>query len=423
MLDEVNCVEYPSSMSRSTHVNLFGAEFKACPFGTYAHLRATDPLHRRISQDGTTTIHFITRHNHVAALLRDRRLVKNVDAVLDQLTATHQPDIMRLLSNHMLNMDPPDHTRVRGLVNQIFTAKRVAKLEPRIQAIADQLLDRVQEQGQMDLIDDYAFPLPITVICELLGIPARDRNRFRHWSHAFVTSSANITRSQKKFRKTKRLMEDFIRYMTKLFDERRRQPQDDLITSLLQVEEAGDRLSQEELYSMIILLVVAGHETMVNLIGNGVLALLTHPAELNKLRVNPELMATAIQELIRYDGPVERAMMRFAADDIAFDEGTIQRGDVVSLVLSAANRDPAVFPDPDRLELERDASRHVGFGGGIHYCLGAPLARIEARIAIEMLLRRLPNLRLAVPIDELRWRTVPVIRGMYHLPVAWDTEK
>ena len=323
----------------------------------------------------------------------------------------------------MLNMDPPDHTRVRGLVSKIFTANRVAELEPRIQAIADELLDRVQAQGQMDLIDDYAFPLPIIVICELLGIPARDRNRFRHWSHAFVTSSANVARSENKFRKTKQLMESFTRYMTQLFDERRQQPQDDLISLLIQVEEAGDRLSEEELYSMVILLVVAGHETMVNLIGNAILALLMHPEQLALLRNNPALMPNAVEELIRYDGPLERAMMRFAAKDIALDEGTIERGDLVSLVLSAANRDPALFDDPDELRLDRDASNHVGFGAGIHYCLGAPLARVEARIAIESLLRRLPNLRLTVPVDELRWRRVPVIHGVHHLPVAWEVNR
>lgn len=219
----------------------------------------------------------------------------------------------------MINLDPPDHTRLRALVNKAFTARMVEQMTPRIQSIADGLLDKVIARGKMDLIDDFAFPLPIIVIAELLGIPPRDRNRFRTWSHAFVSSSANAGRSAKKLAKAGRQMEDFTTYLRAVFEDRRREPRDDLITSLLQSEEAGDRLSEEELFSMVILLVVTGHETALNLIGVGLLALLEHPPVLQRLRDEPALLPSAVEELVRYCTPVERATPRFAAEDVLMD--------------------------------------------------------------------------------------------------------
>jgi cytochrome P450 len=319
----------------------------------------------------------------------------------------------------MLNLDPPDHTRLRTLVNKAFTTNAVQGLTARVQAIADGLLDRVQTRGRMDLIEEYAFPLPMTVIAELLGIPARDRERFRRWSDAFVTPSVNLQRNAKKYAKTHRLMADFTGYLREIFAERRRHPRADLISQLLQVEEAGDRLREDELFSMMILLIVAGHETVVNLIGNGVLALLQHPAQWALLQAQPALIGSAVEEMIRYDGPVERATMRFAACDLALDGHTLRRGDAVSLVLAAADRDPAHFPQPDQFEITRTNNRHLGFGLGIHYCLGATLARLESEIAINTLLRRMPNLHLAVPVETLRWRGIPILRGVEHLPVRW----
>lgn len=404
--------------------NLFGHEFKADPHPTYAAMRREVPICQRTSSDGATSIWFLTRYADVAAALRDHeRFVKSYRNTLTPAERVHlpaEPELIRLLSHHMLNLDPPDHTRLRALVNKAFTARMVEGLAPRIQVIADELLDQVQTRGQMDLIDEYAFPLPIIVIAELLGIPPADRNRFRTWSHAFVTPSANLSRSAKKLAKAEEVMRDFTNYMRATFAARRADPQDDLITSLLHAEEAGDRLREEELFSMVILLIVAGHETVVNLIGNGTLALLQHPDQLALVRDDPARMSTAIEEMLRYDAPVERATMRFAACDVEIDGQTIRRGDVVSLVLASANRDPAQFANPDVFDCTREANRHLGFGRGIHYCLGAPLGRLEGRIAIETLLRRLPNLRLVVPVHTLRWRTIPVIRGMQHMPVAWD---
>lgn len=404
--------------------DLFGPSFKANPYPTYAALREQLPICRRDAVDGKS-IWFLTRYQDVAAVLRDERFVKNVHNALTaaeraQLPPT--PPLLDLLSNHMLNLDPPDHTRLRTLVNKAFTAQVVQQLAPRIQALADELLDRVQGRGQMELIEEYAFPLPISVIAELLGIPAQDRQRFRSWSSAFVTPSVNVQRNSKKYQKTHRLMADFTNYMGRIFAERRQHPQADLLTLLLQAEEAGDKLREEELFSMIILLLVAGHETAVNLIGNGLLALLQHPDQLRLLQAQPALIEGALEEIIRYDGPVERATMRFAAADVVIDGHTIRRGDAVSLVLAAADRDPEQFPEPDEFDITRAPNRHLGFGLGSHYCLGAPLARLEGRIALATLLRRLPNLHLTVPVEALRWRTIPILRGLEQLPVGWTSQ-
>lgn len=404
-------------------VDLFGPPFKANPYPTYAALREEMPVYRRDAAGGKS-IWFITRYEDVANLLRDHthfvKDVRNTMTVAERAQLPPVPPLVNLLSNHILNLDPPDHTRLRTLVNKAFTVTVVQQMAGRVQTIADDLLDRVQARGQMDLIEDFAFPLPMTVIAELLGIPARDRARFRRWSDAFVTPSVNLQRNTKKYLKTRRLMEDFTAYLRTVFAERRQRPRADLISSLLQAEEAGDRLSEEELFSMMILLIVAGHETVVNLIGNGMLALLQHPDQLALLRQQPALVRNAVEESLRYDGPVERATMRFAAEDVAVGDQTIRRGDAVSLVLAAADRDPAYFEHPDRFDLTRPPPRHLGFGLGIHYCLGAPLARLEGEIAYATLLRRLRNLRLAQPDQPLPWRTVPILRGLQHMPVMWD---
>jgi cytochrome P450 PksS len=406
-------------------IDLFGPAFKANPYPTYAHLRQTLPVCPRPTA-GDKSLWFVTRYTDVAALLRDhQRFVKDIRNTMTPSERAHlppTPDLVQLLSNHMLNLDPPDHTRLRTLVNKVFTANVVSQMAGRIETIAYTLLDRVQARERIDLIDDFAFPLPITVIAELLGIPPRDRARFRSWSDAFVTPTANLQRSTNKYLKTRRLMEDFTGYMRQTFAERRSQPRADLISHLLAVEEQEDRLAEEELFSMMILLIVAGHETVVNLIGNGVLALLQHPDQMALLREQPSLMDSAVEEILRYDGPVERATMRFAAGDVKIGDQTIHRGDAVSLVLAAADRDPAQFTEPDRFDITRANNRHLGFGLGIHYCLGAALARLEGKIAFEVLLERLPHLRLAVAPETLKWRTVPILRGVQHLPLMWGDQ-
>ena len=387
-------------------------------------MRQAQPICRRDAANGKS-IWFMTRYADVAAILRDSaRFVKNVQNTMttdERAVLPPVPELIGLLSNHMLNLDPPDHTRLRTLVNKAFTASVVNQMTGRIQTLADQLVNKVQARGAMDLIDEYAYPLPIQVIAELLGVPARDQHRFRQWSAVFVTPSVNIHRNTKKFLKTKRLMEDFTAYFRQIFGERRQHPQADLITLLLQAEEQGDKLSEEELFSMMILLIVAGHETVVDLISNGVFALLQDPTALAQLQSQPEQLDAAIEEMVRYDGPVERATMRFAAQDVEMDGHLIRRGDAVSLVLAAADRDPEQFAEADVFDCARQNNRHLGFGLGIHYCLGAPLGRLEGRIAISTLLRRLPDLRLAVPVETLKWRTVPILRGLKQLPVVWGS--
>ena len=406
-------------MTETTHYDLYSPTFKANPYPTYAAMREQAPVCRNPGLDGQSLLWFITRYEEAEAVLRDqKRFVKNYRATLtpeEQAKLPPEPRLERLLNQHLLNMDGADHVRLRSLVSKAFTAQRVNRLQGRIQTIADELLDKVQDQGHMDLIDDYAFPLPIIVIAEMLGVPAADRDRFRVWSNTFVSPSF----TPEGWAQTEKLMIEFTNYLGQVFAERRRNPKDDLITALIQAEEAGDKLSEEELYSMVILLIVAGHETTVNLIGNGMLALLRNPDQFALLKSQPELMPNAVEEFLRYDGPVERATPRFATEDIEIGGQLIRRGEAVFVVLGGADRDPAEFPQPDQVDVTREDNRHLAFGFGVHYCLGAPLARLEGRIALNTLLARLPNLRLAVPPDELTWRPNTFLRGLQGIPVVW----
>ncbi len=402
---------------------LFGPQFKADPYPTYAWLRDHAPAHSHTNRHGITTW-YITRYDDCLAVLRDhRRFVKDYRNALpsaERAALPAMPPLLRLISNHILNMDEPDHTRLRMLVNDAFTVAMVEALAPRLQQIADDLLDRVHHRGEMDLIEDFAFPFPIIVIAELLGIPPEDRARFRRWSSAIVAPTADTARTLRKLEKSRRTMEDFIDYLRAICAQRRAEPRDDLLTSLLQVEADGDRLREEELFSMVLLLIVVGHETSVNLIGNGMLALLENAAACGDLQSDASIMPLAVEELVRYANPVERAPIRFAAEPVTLHGCDIAPGDSVSVVLAAANRDPRQFVAPDRLDLTRSPNRHLGFGMGIHYCLGAPLARLEGRIAFATLLRRLPGLQLAAPVESLRWHTHPIMRGLRHLPVTWS---
>jgi cytochrome P450 len=411
-------------------IMLFGQKFRADPYPTYAQMRAKMPVCGRTNPHDGTTTWFVTRYDDVVSVLRDhKRFVKNYRNSLtsaEQEALAPDPPMLRLVSNHMLNMDPPDHTRLRALVNKAFTTSMVEQLETRMQQIADELIDKVIERGQMDLIHDYAFPLPVIVIAEMLGVPTRDRGRFRNWSHAIVTPTPNAERTAQKLAKTRQLMEDFIAYLRKISAQRRQKPGDDLLTSLLLAEDAGDRLSEDELFSMVLLLIVVGHETSVNLIGNGLLSLFKHPDQMALLQQKsgqePNLLPLAVEEMLRYDCPVERAPMRFAAEDVRIGDQLIRRGDSVSLVLGSANRDETIFDRPDTFDIQRSPNKHLAFGLGVHYCLGAPLARLEGRVAVETLLRRLPNIQLAMPVEKLRWGTNPIMRGVHRMPVKWSIQ-
>lgn len=407
--------------------NMFGPEFKSNPYPTYERMRAEQPLFALPLGETTKTLWYVTRYADVEACLRNHRdFVKDMRNTMTPAELAQLPEVpapVRLLSNHMVNVDAPDHTRLRALVSKAFNAHQVEKLAPQIQVIANTIIDEVGARGHMDLIDDYALPLPIAVITNMLGIPNADTRRFHAWSHAFVVSPATVQRSEKKLSRAGRMIEDFTSYMRDLIAERRCHPREDLITALIEVEEAGDRLTEEELFSMIILLVVSGHETVANTIGNGVLALLQNPAQMALLQKHPELMPSAVEEIMRFDGSMERATMRFAARDLSIGGQTIRRGDAVSLVLGAANRDPEVYNEPDTFNICRyrdgKSKRHMGLGLGVHYCLGAQLGRIEVAIAIETLLRRLPGLRLNIEPKDIQWRSIPVVRSMVHLPVRW----
>jgi cytochrome P450 len=405
----------------TTKYDLYSDEFRARTHETYAAMRERDPILRQPGLDGETPIWFLTRYDDVVAmLLDDERFVLDRKLALtpEELEARPNPippDLEELINTHVLTTDGDDHRRLRRLVSKAFTPKMVEQLRPRIQEIADELLDELPPSGEADLVDAFAFPLPIIVIAELLGIPPEDRDRFRVWSNTFVSPALGDDALGLFLEHTR----EFLTYLTELFERRRADPADDLVSALLQAEEQGDSLRENELFSMMILLIVAGHETTVSLIANSVLALLSHPDELERLRREPELVPAAVEELLRYDSPVERTITRWAATDVELGGHTIRRGDFVIAVLGSANRDAARFADPEKLDLDRGDVRHVGFGRGRHFCLGAPLARLEAEIALTTLLRRLPGLRLAVPAEELRYRPVPLFRSLATLPVAW----
>lgn len=405
-------------MSQPPQVDLFDPAFEANPYPVYAQLRSDAPIHRVALPDGRD-MWLVTRYEDVSVVLKDRRFVKDWRNAMTQEQLAQVPpilEVMKPLSRNMLDTDPPDHERLRALVSKAFTPRLIERMRPRVQAIADALLDAVQDKGEMDLIDDYAFPLPITVIAELLGVPAEDRNKFREWSNAAVSGDTTQEYMEKILLPH---MQAFTDYLRAMFEEKRKNPKDDLISALLRAEEAGDKLNEDELLAMVFLLLVAGHETTVNLIGNGTLALLLHPDQLQKLKNDPSLIKPAVEELLRYDGPVETSTERFAREDVAIGGTVIPRGEMVLVVIASADHDAERFSDPDALDLTRADNKHLAFGKGIHFCLGAPLARMEGQIAINTLLRRMPDLRLKDSPESLMWRPGLVLRGLKGLPVEF----
>ncbi len=407
-------------MSAGPHYDLYSHDFRLATHETYARMRAESPVHLQPGLDGETPIWFVTRYDDVVALLTDNEhfVVDPKRALTPAELEAHAAEIAadERASENLLAKDGEDHRRLRRLVTKAFTPRMVEQLRPRIQQIADELIDLVEKRGSMELVDDFAFPLPITVIAELLGIPVEDRERFRVWSSNAVMPA--LTPEEREL--TRRRADEFIAYLDDLFARRRTDPGDDLVSALVQAEDGGDTLSENELYSMVVLLIVAGHETTVSLITSAVHTLLTHPEKLAALRADPDLVASAVEELVRFDSPVERAITRWVAADAKLGGRTLRRGDLVMAVLGSANRDDARFPAADELDLGRVDNKHVGFGRGPHYCLGAPLARLETEIAITTLLERLPSLRLAIDDDDLYWRPIPLFRSLASLPVEWD---
>ena len=396
--------------------NIVSAEFKADPFPFLKGLRASQPVYRTALPD-RTTVWLITRYEDVMALLRDERFSKNRRRAMTPQQAqklSWTPPMFRPLERNMLDLDPPDHTRLRSLVHKAFTPNLVEKMRTRVQTLADELLDVVGPRGEMDLIKDYALPLPMTIITEILGVPTRDRDAFHKWSNAVVS----LTSPKPSLRVIPGVWR-FIRYLRRFFTMRRRDPRDDLTTALIKAEEAGDTLSEDELLAMVFLLLIAGHETTVNLIGNGTLALLQNPDQMDRLRAEPSLIKSAVEELLRFTSPVLMTTERYALHDLPMHDVTIPRGEMVLGVIGSANRDETVFERPDELNLAREPNKHISFGQGIHFCLGAPLARMESQIAINTLLERKPQLQLKVAPESLRWRPSMLLRGLQALPVKF----
>lgn len=400
----------------SEPVDLFSPRFKRDPFPTYAALRAEAPVYPHVAPDGAT-IWYITRYDDVAAVLKDDVHFTKDPHVAADLRGFRKPrrsGQSDAINDNMLFSDPPDHTRLRALVSQAFTPRRIAAMDGRIRDTADALLAGPLAAGEMDLIAEYALPLPVAVISDLLGIPADDRAAVAGWSQAIISpGSRGLT-----YRARKRAVRSFMAYLRGLFARRQAEPQDDLITALVQAEESGDRLSETELFSMVALLLVTGHETTVNLIGNGALALLRHPDQLALLRSDERLWPGAVEELLRYDGPVETSTSRWVRRPITLHGHTLKPGDLVRAVITSANRDESRFERADELDITRVDNRHLAFGLGSHYCLGAPLARLEGVIALRSLFAGRP-LRLAVDSDIVAWRSGVLFRGAQSLPVDW----
>jgi hypothetical protein len=396
--------------------NPLAPEFIRDPYPFYERLRANDPMH--VTPFGAVAA---SRHAEASLVLRDKRFGKDF---VDRSIRRYGPKIMeepvfRSMSHWMLQQDPPDHARLRGLVVKAFTARRVEDMRPRIQEIVDQTLERLVRQGHMDLIEDFAFRLPVTIICDMLGIPEDHREVFYASSRdgGRLLDPVPLTPDEISQGNAANAMAQM--YFQQLFELRRKNPGDDLTTQLVQAEEDGSKLTNEELTANIILLFGAGHETTVNLIGNGLLALHRNPDQLALLKANPSLITNAIEEFLRYDSSVQMSG-RVALEDIDDLGGKrIPKGETVLCLLGSANRDPAVYPDhPDRLDITRTNVKPLSFGGGIHFCLGAQLARIEAEIAISTLLRRLPDLRLD-DAEHPEWRPTFVLRGLKRLPASW----
>jgi cytochrome P450 len=377
------------------------------PLGLFARLREETPVKQVLTPRGELAW-LVTRYDDVRAALSDPRL--SMDTSKLRPTGWKPNPVFGYLNTNLLSLDPPDHSRLRRLVSKAFTPRRVVALRPRVEAVAAELVAAMAGQDEVDLVQAYAFPLPITVICELLGIAAADREQFQEWSRNVFSSV--ITPDE--FRQTAAAVH---RYFTELLAERGRAPGDDLLSALITVRDAGDALTEHELIAMMLLLIVAGHETTMNLIAGGVLALLSDPAEMQRLRAEPELLSTAVEELLRYVNPVNHATERVTVEAMEIGGVTVPANQWVICATSAANHDPFQFAAPSQLDVARDASGHLAFGHGIHYCLGAPLARMEAEIAFGTLLSRFPSMTLAIPDSALRWRQSSLMHGLETLPV------
>jgi cytochrome P450 len=389
-------------------------------FELFARLRSEGPAKEVVMPHGVK-VWIVSRYAEVRKLLTDPRVSKD-GRRMNEMFARHSGEPIDEdgatgagfdddLSAHMMNSDPPRHTRLRTLVSKAFTTRRMEGLRPRIEQVVGELLDAVADGREVDLIETFAVPLPITIIFDLLGIPHWDREAFQGWAATLVGAGKDPDEVTEASRQV-------IEYANELINAKRANPGDDLVSALVRVSDGGDRLSQNEVVAMIFLLVVAGSETPTNQLGNAIYSLLTHPGELAKLRADLSLMPAAVDELMRFDGGVGTASFRFTVADVELGDVVIPAGEIVVLSLSSANRDSAHFPEADRLDLNRHPVGGLAFGHGIHYCVGAPLAKLTLSIALSQLITRFPELRLAVPVERLRWHHSSLVRGLVELPVA-----
>ncbi len=395
--------------------DLVSQSYKRNPFPTYRRMHAEAPVSRtKIPFIGEAWL--VSSYDDVMTLLKDKeRFVhdpKNAGRKQRAGISWWMPRLVRILTDHMLGSDEPDHRRLRGLVDKAFGRRGIEGMRPRIEAITDGLLDTVAQHGEVDLVEHFARPLPLTVICELLGLPQEDRPKFTRWVQAMTQAPTALG-----IMRTLPALFMMTRYLKAQFERRRHDPRDDLITALVEAEEAGDRLNEEELLSMVFLLLVAGHETTVHLLGSGSLALMQNPDQRARLAEDGSLIAPAAEELLRYTSPVEFATVRYPREDVVMHGQTLRRGDCILPALGAANCDPDQFDHPDKLDITRRPNNHVALGSGIHFCLGQQLARMEAQIAFERLFQRFPDMMPALPAEDIEWRGTLGLRGLAGLPV------
>ncbi len=389
--------------------NPYSPEFRADPYPFYHAMLESDVLN--VPSGNGYVARYVAQHEHVSALLGDSRMIRGAN------TAWTPPpgmaDYFAMTSRWMLFRDPPDHTRLRSLVNRAFTPQAVARLRERTRELAHRLIDAIGSQPGFDLIANYAFELPVQVIAEMLGVPHKDRALFREWSQA-LAAAIDFTNSDEPLLRANRATVALRAYFERLIAQKNAAPDDDILSAMVRAEQDGARLSLDEVIATCGLLLFAGHETTVNLIGNGTLALLRNPGQLERMRANPELLPNAVEEILRYDSPVQ-ATTRTTSEDIQLGGDLLPAGQEVTLVIGAANRDPRAFAQPDAFDIARASIRHLSFGSGIHYCVGAPLARMEGEIGLATLFERLPALRLTEMAPE--WHGVMVFRGLKQLHV------
>lgn len=399
--------------------HLLSPDFYANPYPIYHQLRDADPVHWSDAWNSWV----LTRYDDVTATLRDFSRFSNVgriDLFLEQLPEIGREKMGPLkghFSRAITHLDPPDHTRIRKLLKTVLSTRLVQSMRPRIEALVDELISEVQDAGRMDVIRDFAYPLPAIVLGEMLGIPPEDRDQYKRWSDDIGVGLVGTGRAAlDNVERARQSLFELTNYLRPLVTQRRQQPRNDLISKLIAIEVRGDRLTESELFSTCITLILAGHGTTTNLIGNGLLALLRHPDQLDTLRNDPALIEVAVEELLRYDSPLQR-IWRMATEDVEIGGNQIRKGQIVLPTMGAANRDPTEFSEPDRLNIRRPDNPHVALGTGIHLCVGGPLARVQGAIAINALLQRLPSLQLET--EALEWEANLFHRGLKSLPVVF----